>query len=54
MGCTVEYLSPELGIQLISSKYQSGIQNMLSFDTGRRGLGVMVFNNTFNNISVIS
>ena len=33
MGCTVEYLSPELGIQLISSKYQSGIQNMLSFDT---------------------
>lgn len=33
MGCTVEYLSPELGIQLISSKYQSGIQNLLSFDT---------------------
>ena len=32
-GCTVEYLSPELGIQLISSKYPSGIQNLLSFDT---------------------
>jgi len=33
MGCTVEYLSPELGIQLMSSKYQSGIQNWPSFDT---------------------
>ena len=31
--CAVEYLSPELGIQLISSKYPSGIQNLVSFDT---------------------
>lgn len=33
MGCTIEYLSPELGIQLITSKYQSGIHNLVSFDT---------------------
>ncbi|XP_071158417.1 uncharacterized protein [Mytilus edulis] len=32
MGCTVEYLSPELGIQLIASKYQSGVMNLFNYD----------------------
>ena len=33
MGFTMGYQSPELGIQLVKSKYQSSIPNRLSFDT---------------------